>query len=200
LEEVVRIDIISILGETLDAFSRKDYSSLKNISNHTIHNASIFQDNNSVSIAVIIYSLFKIINRDAESKISVLENITHIIGSLSAARQALERNDEQEYSELVREMLKNIAKTDDQMKLYVEEVITQAEIKKGSKIYEHGISIAQAAEVLGISQWELMPYVGKTMTCEYECEPGSIMKRVEYAREIFGIQQRTANSNNLRND
>ena len=63
---------------------------------------------------------------------------------------------------MIRNILKHIGRIDDKLKLYIDDVLDKAKIVKGSTLYEHGVSIGRAAELLGISQWELMSYVGKT--------------------------------------
>ena len=71
------------------------------------------------------------------------------------------------------------------MKLYVQEVINQAQIKKGSKLCEHGLSCSKSAEILGISQWELMNYIGKTKLSEEEHDIVDLRTRIDYARGLF---------------
>ena len=88
------------------------------------------------------------------------------------------------YKFAIKGVFKEIAKTESKIKVYIEEVIHQAQIKKGSKIFEHGISIARASEMLGISQWELMRYIGKTSITEY-AGAEITKKRLKIARELF---------------
>ena len=63
MEHIVKDRVIEILGKVLNALRRKDDSGLKILSNYTIHNASIFQDEDSISIAIIAYALSKIVQR-----------------------------------------------------------------------------------------------------------------------------------------
>ncbi len=77
-----------------------------------------------------------------------------------------------------------INKIDTKLKLYIEEVISKAKVKKGSKLHEHGLSIARTAEVLGISQWELMNYVGKTTISTVDGV--DVKTRLNFARKLFG--------------
>jgi len=81
-------------------------------------------------------------------------------------------------------MLELISKSDIKLKMYIEEVIRQAEIKKGTKLYDHGISLGQAANVLGISQWELMNYVGKTQISDHG-QSTNIVKKIKFTRGLF---------------
>lgn len=182
--EEVKKDILSILAEALEAFAREDYVGFKEISNHTIHDASIYQDEDSLSIAVIIFSLYKIAGRSQGRE---KEACGKIIGALSDAYELLKKGAEEDYRKALKRAFESISRTDKKFGLYVEEVINQAQIKKGSKLYEHGISASRAASLLGISQWELMGYVGKTIMPGAETETFDVRDRVNFAKKLFGV-------------
>lgn len=182
--EEVKKDILCILKEALEAFARGDYTELKEISNHTIHDASIYQDEDSLSIAVIIFSLYKIAGRsEGDGK----EACKKIIDVLSDAYELLKKGMEEDYRKALKKAFESISKTDRKFGMYVEEVINQAQIKKGSKLYEHGISASRAASLLGISQWELMGYVGKIVMPGAETETFDVRDRVNFAKKLFGV-------------
>lgn len=176
----VKKDILSILKKSKDILRKKDSFMLRELSNHTIHNASIFQDEESISIAVIMYSLSKIIER---GKLDIRKTLSMI----NSAKRYLEKEDFVNYKHTIKHMLKFISRIDSKLKLYIEEVVKQAQIKKGSKLYDHGISIGQAAELLGISQWELMNYVGKTSIVDRFPSP-DVEKKLEIVKELFELK------------
>ena len=61
---------------------------------------------------------------------------------------------------------------------------------KGGKLYAHGLSVGQAASLLGISQYELMSYIGKTQISDVFPEEGmSVAKRTAYAKKLFGVNR-----------
>lgn len=178
MNEVIRTDIMSILSETRQRISHDEISYLKELSDHTIHNASIFQDKDSINAAVIVYSLYKILQREGLARNNVMRKIIEMENALAA-------NDLAGYNKRVQEMLKMISKADIKLKLYIEQVVEQAQIKKGSKLYDHGLSISQAANLMGISVWELMDYVGKTEINEDHTYGVVVDKRLENARRAF---------------
>jgi len=182
MDEVVKKDILNVLSDAvgiLKVEEEKDFSELRELSNHTIHNASVFQDEDSVSIAILIYSLAKVIERREGSM-----NYKAILKLIIDAKKNLEQNRIDAYRKLIRKLFDFISSLDSKLKLYIEEVINQAEIKKGSKLYAHGISMARAASILGISQWELMFYVGKTKLTDVKGGVG-VRERLNYARGLF---------------
>jgi len=182
MDEVVKKDILEVLSDVIKILAveeDRDVADLRELSNHTIHNASIFQDEDSVSIAILIYSLSKVIERrEGKMNYGVMLNI------LGKAKKNLEENNIDGYRKTIRKLFDFISTIDTKLKFYVEEVISQAQIKKGSKLYAHGISLARAAEILGISQWELMFYVGKTRLTDIKGGIG-VKERLNYARSLF---------------
>ncbi len=183
MNEIVRKDAVAILKRIIEILSvkeEKDVSEIRRLSNHTIHNASVFQDGTSVSIAILVYSLSKIIERkqwrlDYESIVSLFQS----------AEKFLERKNFEEYNKIIKKLFALVSNIDSKLKLYIEEVINQAEIKKGSKLYEHGISLGRAAEVLGISEWELMGYIGKTRLSEDVPDIIDLSTRIKFTRSLF---------------
>ena len=103
--------------------------------------------------------------------------------SLEKAYDLLSKNDFKRYSTSVREILNQIRKLNEQVGIYIKEVLDRARIKKGSKMHEHGISMARTAELLGITQWELQGYIGKQKYFDIKEMP--VRQRLKIAREIF---------------
>tara|TARA_Y100000310_G_scaffold133590_1_gene132574 strand:+ start:75 stop:632 length:558 start_codon:yes stop_codon:yes gene_type:complete len=184
MNDTIKRDILSILSQIIEILrvkEDKDIVEIRELSNHTIHNASIYQDEDSVSIAILVYSLSKI----CERKQGELD-YNSVINLLKAASKFLERNNLDKYRRIIKKAFRFISTIDSKLKMYIEEVINQAQIKKGSKLYEHGISMERAAFILGVSEWELMRYIGKTGIADIPLqEPVSVKSRLEFVRGIF---------------
>lgn len=187
MEEVVRKDIISILTEAIKAISNSDIKTLKDISNHTIHDSSIIQDRYSISIAVITYSLSKIFERTSYEEYKDWSMFhDNVLKYLENAKASLEVNKINQYEENIKNILKIINKLDSKLKNIIQEVFEKSKINKGSRLYEHGLSISKAAELLGVSEWELMEYAGSTGISDVEFSISkSAKERLKYARELF---------------
>ena len=178
--ETVRKDILSVLKGVKASLENKDFASLKDLSDHTIHNSSIFQDKDSTDTAVLVYALYKILLRGAGAGV-----LTRVKTEISGAIEALDKKRHDTYRKKLQKMLSLITGVDKKLRKYAMEVIRQAQIRKGSKLYEHGISLAQSAEVMGISQYELMEYVGKTRIADIEESSSGVESRVRLARRLF---------------
>jgi len=178
MNTIVRQDLLHIIDRAREILQRRDAAQLKELSNHTIHDASIFQDEDSVDIAVVIYALSKLLER---TSINVLE----VEKMLADAQRGLWMENIAEYRQGIQRIIKRITSIDTQLKLYVDEVIGQAQIKKGSKLYDHGISLALSASIFNVSEWELMNYVGKTHIVDAGLGVSSVKKRLGWCRELF---------------
>jgi len=175
--DTVKFDILDVLAKSEAYLEIYDSAKLRELSNCTAHDASIFQDEDSISIAVVMYAISKIMERGSIDMAGFIE-------LLNQAKNYLEQDNLSDYKNTIKRLFDKISRTDTKFKLYVEEVLKQSQIKKGSKLYEHGISLEQAANLLGISQWELMHYIGQTSIME-EFESTGIRKRLSIARDLF---------------
>lgn len=180
MQDIIRKDILDVLQQAIASLQAEDHHALGELSNHVIHDASIFQDDDSVSVAVLIYALSKVVQRCCDEKIP----FQHLIPLVQQAHDALAAGREDEYRGLVRRMLEAIRRLDERLKLYITEVMVKARVKKASKLHEHGISLARTAELLGVSRWELQDYVGKTRIPE-EALGISAAERLKRARRWF---------------
>ena len=183
MQDIVKKDIMAVLtglAGILKVKEEKDVGEIKELSNHTIHNASIFQDEDSVSAAVLIYSLSKVIERQQ----GVLD-YGKLLGMVQSCISSLKNNEENNFRKSIKKIFDFIRTMDNRLKMYINEVINHAQLKKGCKLCEHGISVARASEVLGVSQWELLHYLGKTTISDRFEGPVSISIRLRTARGLF---------------
>ena len=181
--EQIRSDIIAVLNELLGILKVKedaDATQIKELSNHVIHNASVFQDEDSISMAVFIYALSKIIERKEREL-----DYSRLSSMINSCISSLKGNNDEAFRKSVRNLFNFIRAIDHKLRLYIYEVINQAQIKKGCKLCEHGISVARASQVLGISRWELMHYMGKTTLVDQFSEPMNVAGRLKFARGLF---------------
>ena len=183
--EYVRKNIIKQVSRVVSALKKEDFAALKELSDHTIHSASVYQDQSSLVFALAVYSLSKVVERYHGSKDFDLF-ISRVIRDLEDSKYYLSVNDIDKYKRKRSSLLGSISRIDNKFRFYIEEVIDKARVKKGSKLYEHGLSVGRVADLLGISRWELMDYIGKTKE-HYFAPAVSVADRFAFARKIFGL-------------
>jgi len=180
-------NVLRILEESLEAIKNNDNLKLKDLSDQTIHTASITQDPENVAVAVIIYSVSKILERPTYSKQRGWINFyTALTTGLENSIDALKKNDDVHLTQHLEGIRKRIDGLSGNLKKYIQDVFLKASINKASKIYEHGISLEKTANLLGISQWELAGYAGQRDYEKSESRTLSAKERIKLAMEMFG--------------
>jgi predicted RNA-binding protein len=179
--------IIKILQKTQGALKKEDYVKIKNLSNRVVHDSSIYQDPDIISIAVIIYSLSKLIEREKYEEYQEWPSFyKNYIRCLDNALKELKNNNIEGFREEINHIRESIEKLSGRLKNYMTEVFRKASINKASRIYEHGISMEKTAKILGISVWELAEYAGQTGIGDVDLSVTmSVRNRIKLAEEIF---------------
>ncbi|MEK6875430.1 MAG: hypothetical protein AABX30_01990 [Nanoarchaeota archaeon] len=181
-------NILRILTEAKTAIKGNDTFKLKELSNQTIHTASIAQDPDNIAIAVIIYSLSKIIERGYDgTKNKCSKLCKDVIFSMNGIIEGIKEKNDVKLRNSMESLRKKLFKVSSKMKAYIQDVFTKASINKASKIYEHGISIEQTAKLLGITMFELAGYAGQKgeLSEERFGEKTNVKARLKLAMEMF---------------
>lgn len=181
-------NILRILEETKSAIEEKNYAKISYLSNQTINTASLTQDPDNIAVAVVVYSLSKIFEREHYKKYPSWEKVHKIIiYSIECSIEDLEKNDLNEFRKDFENIRSCIKKISGKLREYIQEVFRKAKINKASRIYEHGISMEQTAKLLGITMFELADYAGKTGISDVaESKTIDTKSRIKLAMEIFG--------------
>lgn len=182
-----RDNVLEILGSAVKAIKQEDVIAIKDLSNRTVHSASIYQDPDNINIAVILYALSKIIERTRYREMTGWKKFEDTYeSSLENAVLALKKNDLDVYRSQIDRIKEAIGKLSGKLKGYIQEVFRKASINKASRIYEHGISMGAAAKILGVSIWELNQYVGSTGIADVDLAYTlDIKERLKNAEDMF---------------
>jgi hypothetical protein len=181
-------NLLNILSSVIKAIDEKDTLTIKEMSDRTVHSASIFQDTNSISIAVIVYSLAKIYERERYTEYKDWKGFEKLIlVNLKKAFSNLNANRTEEFSQNLKLILDSIKKLSGHLKGYIEDVFRKARISKASRLYEHGISVERTAKLLGVTVFEMAEYSGKTGIADVDLSITMPEKdRIKIAINFFG--------------
>ncbi len=156
-------NVLRILEGTKIAFEKEDVVSLKNLSNQLINTASEKQNSTIIILAVIVYSLSKIISRTDYKSYPDWDTLHKtIVSSINNSIIAVKKKDDVKLKRSLELIQNSVRKFSGNFKKYIEDVFRMASINKASRIYEHGISMGKTAKLLGITMYELADYAGKT--------------------------------------
>ncbi|MBR9679316.1 MAG: hypothetical protein GON13_03540 [Nanoarchaeota archaeon] len=164
-------DILDVVNNVLIGLKNNDSKHIKEWSDHIIHNASIFQDRHSVQTSIIVYALSKLFEKSKYERKnrnywrSFWRDVTK---QLVTARNALKKREVGNVSNSLKKLTRLISVADKEFSEHLQYVLEKARVAKAWKIYEHGVSMGRVAELLDISEWEAMSYLGHTKSHDYK--------------------------------
>jgi hypothetical protein len=172
--------IIDVLNK-LDLILAEKYISLadlKSLGNKLMYDISLFQDNDCISLSVLIHSLYKIFSKNSDLDRKTLRKL--IKKTLSSV------HNEARFSIVLKKIFIHLNKYDNHLDRSVVQILKHAQVKKGLKIYEYGVSISEAAKTIGVSKWEIMAYLGSSNILDREFnEPKNSKQRLAFTRRLF---------------
>jgi protein-tyrosine-phosphatase len=182
-----RDNVLRILKETRSALENNDPSKMRALSNQTINTASLTQDPDNIAVAVMVYSLSKIIEREDYRNLDGWNVFyTLFTSALDRSINDIEKKQYEKFRKDFEMVRKAINKISGKLRKYIDEVFRQAEINKASRIHEHGLSMEQTANLLGITLYELADYVGKTGISDVpENRTMDVRERIKMVEEFF---------------
>jgi hypothetical protein len=156
-------NILRILKETKRLIEEDSAQELRALSNQTIHSATISQDGDNIVVAVLVYSLGKVMERDhyrnLEGWAEFYEAVTR---NLTLSVKSLEKDNLKNARIYLGRIRNSLNKIDGDLGRYIKDVFKKAEINKAFKLYEHGLSTEKTAELLGVSLWDMASYIGQS--------------------------------------
>jgi hypothetical protein len=180
--------ILEIIRKSRRAIDEDNPRELKYLSNQVISSAAISQDPDNTILAVLIYSLGKIFERDHYRKMEGWEGIrAAIIKNLDLAAKSLEKENLKNFRIYIGRLRNAINKISSDLKQYITDVFEKAKINKAFKLYEHGLSSEQTAAMLGVSLWDLAGYIGQSTVGEAKVAMSMpVADRIKIAEDILG--------------
>lgn len=179
-------NILRIFTETKQAIEIGNFSKIRDLSNQTINTASRTQDPDNIAIAVIVYSIGKILERTDYQKYPGWKKYYQTIkDSIDEIVSDLKENKSQSVSDHLKDINNSINHLSGNLKNYIQEVFRKASINKASKIYEHGISMETTAKLLGLTLWEVASYAGTKADQIPEPEKITVKSRIKLAEDFF---------------
>ncbi len=182
--EAIRTELLYDIDHTIEILEQreeKDIEELKDLSNHAINDVAVHKNLDLISITVLIYSLYKIVSSLPK------EEYKDILQELKSARDHLKAKNLARYNQNIETIFQIIRKCDKQVKVHLQDVMQAARIKKSAELLHKGLSIGQAAGLMGLSNWDLQQYVGKTNFAEHHKETTPVKKRLDLAMKIFNV-------------
>lgn len=179
-------ELLKIIERTRKALQDQDVVRLKELSDESIGSASASQEPHNIALAVIIYSLSKIIEKSAYINKNTWDKFYKgVILEISHSVDAIKKSNEEHLNMRIEGLRKKIEELSGNMKRNIQEVFRKASINKASKIYEGGISMEKTSKLLGITMFDLASYAGSRQDTYSFKQKISAKERIKIAEEIF---------------
>ncbi|MBS3167211.1 hypothetical protein J4403_03305 [Candidatus Woesearchaeota archaeon] len=187
MNKEARGDILEVLTEAILALENDDVKKLKELSDKTIHAMTIYQSEEPILVAIVLYTASKVYERSKYHTYQDWDYVDAIVrNNLIEAKKKLEKNDNEGYLNSLKNILKKLGRVESKLGKYISEIVERTKINKASRLYEHGLSSGVVKELLGVTGWELAEYTGTTGIADrQEGITESISRRLKVARGIF---------------
>lgn len=166
------------LAEIGKMFKQKDIIGLRELSNRIIEEVFVSQDKEMVEVAVVAYSLSKIIGKPHFTKSPKWKKFEeHFLGEIEKKVPP---------NVIISEIMADVAEIDRNLGNYMNDTIQHTRAKQASRLYALGLSLSQASEICGADKAEVLRYVGLTKIAEREqMKSKSLQERMKTARKVF---------------
>ena len=184
MKGAVKKEILFDLGKAIEILKKTDPGDgeeLKQLSDHAIEDVALHKDLDLISVTVLIYSIYKVLNlmKDEDKKDLVTE--------LENARNNLNQRNLGRYNRNIKSLFSIVRSCNAKVKVHLQDVMYAARIKKGAVLLQKGLSIGQAAGLMGLSNWDLQQYASKTTIAESFKVSAPAKKRLQFALKLFGV-------------
>ncbi|MCK5624841.1 hypothetical protein KAI04_03295 [Candidatus Pacearchaeota archaeon] len=181
-------NILKILEGTKTSIQKGDVVTIKNLSNQTTNTAALTHDPDNIAIAVIVYTISKLFERQDYQKLPGWQEFYNtIFKCIDNSIISIKNNDDAQIKTNLDCLRTSLVKVSGNLKKHIQDVFRKASINKASKIYEHGISMEKTAKLLGITMFELASYSGqREQVSETPIIKGvDVKSRINLAMEMF---------------
>ena len=183
--DAVREEVVHLLSNSLAILQTKeshDTEALKELSEHSIEYIAMHKDLELVSVTVLIYSFYKI-----ESCLKEQDR-TKVVTELTTAISSLKKKQFGRYNNSLKLLYTIVSNCNERIKEHLQDVMDAARIKKGTSLLQHGLSIGQAAGLMGLSNWDLQAYSGRANLLHDHKEVISARQRLLTAFKLFDLK------------
>lgn len=185
MNEGIKKEILYDITQALKILEERettDIEELKVLSDHAIEDIAVQKDLELVTITVLLYSIYKVVPCMQK------DNYQKLVAGLTSLKNALQRGDLGGYNRNIKNLYALVRQCNAKVQEHLQDVMHAARIKKGTSLLQRGLSIGQAAGLMGLSNWDLQPYAGKTTALGEHDERIPAQKRVVAALTVFGMR------------
>ena len=168
------------------AFQIEDTIALKESSQDCLQSAAMLNDQNYASLALIGYSLNKLVSKRHIVIDKKWANIkAKIMRELDLAAYSLSREKPKAFGKSLDTIIEIVTEVDNEFGRYAIGIEEKARLKMASAAYGLGLSLSQASELTGAQKEDVQGYIGWTKMHDEEGRTMGIEARLRPLRKMF---------------
>lgn len=188
MREADRLSLLKDITRTIVILSKGkssiDFEKIKELSDHTIKDVALYKSTDAVSLAILIYSIYKTVPAMSD------EDFKDLIAELKFLEQHISAKNLRRYNQSLKVLFNLIRKSNSAFKTHINDVFHAAKLKKGVSLFDHGLSASRTAELMGLTKWELLEYMSKTTNFDKHHEKVKANERYLQAEMVFSKKNR----------
>lgn len=185
MKPAVKKELLTIFSQAIQLLEAKDETSLeklKQLSDQAVEAVALHKDLDLISVTVLLYSFYKI------APSLPPEDYQDLLTELKLAKDHLQQTRFRRYNQSIKTLFNLTRKSNAKIKTHLQDVLHAARIKKGEVLLSKGLSLGQAAGLMGLSNWDLQEYAGHTTSLEQHHEALPAKERLLTAFKLFSLK------------
>lgn len=180
-------EMAAALDELVSAVQASDVKKMKEIGNRLTSHVVLSQDREELNLAMIAYMLNKIFQKEHYRRESQNWNefVVGLRNALRDGKTAAEQANRIQLSSSISIIIDQIKALDAEFGRFAVDILEKAMAHKGSTLYALGLSLGQAAELTGSTEWEILRETGKTKVADEEKPTKNLEDRFRFAKKVL---------------
>jgi len=168
------------------AFRANNLPDLKRLANDSIREAVLENKKELAEIAVIAYSLYKILSKDHFTRNRHWPTVSEsIILALKKAIASINKGEQNAFNRYISNVEREIGVIDSRLSNFARTIYEKSRVKQASTAYALGLSLNQAAFLTNADRKTLQNYIGATRIHDEEPIRMGIKQRLSKLKELL---------------
>jgi len=179
--------LLKAIGSLREFLRKEDALKLRLLSNESIKKAALEDDRELASIALVAYSLHKVMSKEHHMRSPKWKSRKKtILSGIKKANIAIEKQDMGAFHKCINSIAFELQKMDRSFGRYMQGLFDKARVKCAADAYFFGLSLSQASDLTNADRKAVQEYVGFTRSHDKNEMEEGIGKRLKAFRKAIG--------------
>ncbi len=179
--------LLKAIDSLKESFAKENALDLRLLSNELIKKAALENSHELASIALVAYSLHKVMNKEHHIRSPKWKTRKKaILSCIEKAHNALKKNDSKAFHKSINSIAFELQRMDRFFGRYVQSIFDKARVKCAADAYFFGLSLSQAADLTHTDRKAVQEYIGFTRSQDKNEIIEGIGKRLNAFKKAIG--------------